>query len=769
MIYLLKKMFRDLWKLKAQFIAVFLMSLLGVLIYTGIEGVWYGRLNYAEKLFNETNLADAWVTGKDLDTKDINKIKNMKEIENVQASALYNVKMNISGGKQEVLLIASNKNEISLPIVTKGEEYKEYKEGCWIYEDYAKEHNIKLNDIVEFENDGKTLSLEVKGLVLSPEYLSYTGSKVTAKPDHFKYGYGFVSKDTLQKLYDNEIYFQQLKLKIKNYNNLEKKLEDNLKEKYVSYSDRTNFVGVSSYIDKFTQVRKMSVLFSAVFIILAILTIQTTMKRMIETQRIQIGTLKAIGYKSRDIKIHYMMYGFFISLFGGIIGYFLAPITVAKILINAQKSFYSVANWDVEISFISIAVVILITLICTFTALYSSYKDCSEMPANTMRAKPPRNKKSFLLKVLSGFLGKVSNEWRWTIRESILNRTRTVIGIIGVAGSIMLLMASFGVRESLINTNRVLYGEQINYGTKITLKPNITDDEREEIFDKTNKDGQWVQENNIEIRTSTSKKNSLLSILDEGYFYHLKDEMNNNLNMSNSGVIISSRLADELNIKENDTIQFKISGENEFKTVIVKAVSNIISPQGIYISKKAWNNIGGKFLGNILLIKDKEISKNVKDLEYINETTTLDKQLSEVEDIISSTLIIIIMLICSAVLLSVIILNNLGLLSFTERAREYATLKVIGYYKKEIKSVIKRDIFIQLIIGIIIGIPLGYRFLEFYVGAISTNDFEYIPYISFISLIFSVLIVVICSYIVISIISRKVKNINMIEALKSVE
>lgn len=778
-------MLRDLWNMKVQFIAVLLMAFFAVFMYAGLEGVWYGMLNYADEWFEDSNTADAWVLGYNLQNEDVRLIRNIHDVETVQPISSLTGEMKYDDKYSQILLMASSDNTLSSPTVTKGIEYKPDSDGVWLYEAFAEEHEISVGDFISMEYSENSLRLEVQGLVLSPEYLSYTGSSTAITPNHLQYGYGYISPSNMQTLVDGELPYNQLKIKYRENWNEDKEehqsldndeidkirlnIEQKLDNKYIGYSDRSDFKGISNFTDKFSQLRNMTVLFAVLLTLLAMLTMQTTMKRMIEIQRIQIGTLKAIGYQNWKIRLHFLFYGFWVSLIGGFAGLLIAPLTISKILLELQKNFYSCPEWNVQNSWISIALFIAVVLICSITALLASRKGTKGMPAITMRDEPPKTKKAILLERFKGFWEGLSYEWRWTLRVIARNKARTIIGIIGIVGSVTLLIDSFGLYDSLQYANRNLYGSQYDYGARITLKSSADDDSKSQLLKFAHEDAQWVQESVIDIRTSQNRANSVIQVYEEGYFTHFEDKDGKLVDLPSDGIAISRKLANDLDVHVNSTIQFRIAGQESYMTAIIREIITPAAPQGIYVSDLYWNELYGEFDPNVLLVKDSNIAEKVAGYPYVSEAITLDEQLEQADDATDSIIVVVLMLFVGSLLLSVIILYNLGILSFTERSREYATLKVIGYRDKEIMSFIRHDNLLQLFIGLVLGIPAGYAFLNIHVGLASTTSMEYTARINPLYLIVTLVIVSLTTLLVSNMVFRKALKLNMVESLKSVE
>ena len=785
MLYLTKKMLRDLWNMKTQFIAVLLMSFFAVFMYTGLEGVWFGMLNYAEEWFEDSNTADAWVQGYMLNDSDIRLISDMENIENVQAVAAITGEMRYGEEYAQLLLMASNKDEISVPTVTSGEAYNPTGTGIWLFEAFAEAHSIVTGDTITIGYNDNSTSLEVRGLILSPENMSYTGSSATVTPDYMRYGYGYISPATIEKLTDEDLAYTQIKIVYtkdwdsdkEDYVALDDEaierirvdIEHELGHKYLGYSDRSDNRGISSFTDKFKQVRGMTILFAVLLTLLAMLTMQTTMRRMIEIQRIQIGTLKAIGYKNWMIRLHFLFYGFWVSILGGVLGLLIAPVTISEALLSMQKDFYSVPEWSVRNSALSIVLLVAVVLICSVTSLIASRKGTKGMPAITMRDEPPKTRNSIMLERFTGLWNFLSYEWRWTLRVIARNKARTIIGVIGIIGSVTLLIDSFGLYNSLKFANDNLYGTQFDYGAKITLKSSATDDDKSELYDLANSNAQWVQEMAVDIRTSSERGNSVIQIYDSGYFYHFENLGGSRIALPKEGVAISRQLAGDLGVHENDMIQFRLAGQEQYITALVSEIITPATPQGLFLSVFAWHELGGVFEPNVLLVNDPDIASEAAKLSYVSEAITLETQLEQADEVLHSILMIIVMLMAGALLLSVIILYNLGVLSFTERSREYATLKVIGYRDKEIKSFIRHDNRLQLFMGLILGIPVGYAFLSVHIGLASTSTFEYTAHLNPLYLILTILIMCVLTSIISSVVSRKALKLNMVEALKSIE
>lgn len=786
MFYLTKKMLRDLWNMKVQFLAVLLMAFFSVYIYVGLEGVWYGMLDYSKTFLAEQNTADTWIQGYGMTDDDIASIQEIDGIDLVQGVSSLTGEVKKNDENMQLFLMASPENSISLPVVTQGEEYTATDEGIWLFEDFANKNGFTMGDFIKISYQEKSQSFEVTGLTLSPEYLSYLGSSNSILPDHQKYGYGYISPSAMENLSGGQApLYNQMKIRYeKQWNEKQKKnekpdqnetreirnkIENILNSKFLGYFDHSDFKGISSFNDKFIQLRSMTVLFAIILILLSILTMETTMKRMIEIQRIQIGTLKAIGYQDWKIGLHFLFYGFWVSLIGGIAGLLLAPISLSELLLSLQKKFYSVPEWNTHNSMISLILVVAVVLICSFTALFSSLSGMKELPAITMRNEPPKTKKPVFLEKFTGLWKNLSYEWRWTLRVMSRKKMRTIISIVAITGSVILLVDGFGLHSSLNYVNQNLYGKQFDYELRAGLSSTITQEEKTELTELVGTNVQWVQENSVDIRTSKSQTNSVIQIYELGNFTHFNNIEGDRVTLPIDGILLSNGLSESLNIHTNDTIQLRVLGQQDFKTVSVKDIITLPSPQGIFMSDVYWQSLGETFSPNALLTGDVSLENEIKDFSYVNDAIALDTQLEQANEVVSSILVVIIILIVGAFLLSVTILYNLGVLSFTERSREYATLKVIGYRDKEIRSFILHDNLFQLLIGLVFGGVLGYGFLTIHINLASTSSIEYTAHLSPFWFILALTIISAITLTVSAIISKKALKLNMIEVLKSVE
>lgn len=763
---LFQKMFRDIKHTKAQFISIFVMCFLGILIYSGIEGVWNGMNIQKNDYFEKTNLAEFWINGNDFSEDDLTDIKKMDAVTSAQLSKVFNAYTD-RNNENNMRLIVNDENIISKPEIMKGEQYAVNGSGIWIDTDYANDKNISVGDKITLYFHGTGQEVKVRGLLYSPEYISYTGSASSLMPNHDKYSYGFISNETLEKL-GVDIGYNQIKLTLDDncdITQLKANLKAVLSIHYVNGIDRTEWSGVSGFINKIEQIKKLSIMFSVVFFLLALLIIHTTMKRLVRQQRTQIGILKGLGFYSSQVKFHYSLYGLSVSILGVVTGLLIAPYTLTPVLLNLQKSLYSMPVWKNELSFISYILAFVMVIVCTITTLLACNKIVKELPAISLRDETSAHGKKVLLEHIGFWWDGLDFDWKWSLREMFQNKSRSIIGMISVLGSMVLLMASFGMKDSINEVNENIYGKQYSYYEKIGI-PNINDTNKNKIENLLQGSYQWCYEGNTEIASNTSIKTERLTVLDHGMYLAFVDNNKKDIRLPKEGIVLSENVAKDLNIKENSTVEINIG--QKIAAVNISGIADI-NLQGIYMSKEAWEKLGGTFTPNTLFVGNSFKLKEIENLSCVSEITKLDDQLKDANEVLQNVKMIVALLLIAAILLSIVILYNLGILSYTERSREYATLRVLGFYNKEIKGLILKDTIINVMIGWLLGVPVGVKFLDLYVQAVSTSSIQYHGVLEPVSFMIASIITIGCPLFVSYIVSAKVSNLDMVQSLKSVE
>lgn len=769
--YLFVKMRRDLINMWKQFLSVFLMALIGVAIYSGMEGAWYGLQTATNKYYSDTSLSSVWVYGKGITQDDVDKISQIDGVLDTNLSMSTNVKMKTNTeNSPDIKLIATSNNTISVPLTITGENFNSNDGGIWLNNALAKERGITVGESIILTYGKSEKKFLVKGLILSPEFTYYTGSTTAYTPDHNLYGYAMISEDEAKQFYGGVIN-NELRVKLSNdvsTKNFQEKAEEILSDRYLGFADQDSLASVAGPLEKAKQIMKMSIMFSAVFILLALLTMQTTMTRLVENQRIQIGTLKALGFHKNQIKMHYTLYGLSVGLLGGLVGLITAPRIITPILLNTIGNLYDLPDYSGKLTIFSFVVVIAVALCCTLATLFACNKSLKRMPAETLRGAAPKVGKRILVERIPVIWKHLSFGWKWSLRDISRNKVKTIMGIIGVFGCMMLLIASLGMKNSLDFANNYVYNTEYTYGTKAVLLQKTTQENRDEL-QKIAGESQWVQEIPMEIKANGKEKSGLISIADTGDFIYLENLNNEPVEFPREGVFITRKIAEQLDLKQGDECKFRVRGEKDYTSAIITEIVSAPSPQGFFISSTQWEQMGKVFLPSSLLIKSNSIEEKIESLSYIQEIATIDTQLKSSEKITETVSIIFFLLKIAAVLLGVVILYNLGILSYTERTREYATLKVLGFYQNEIRSFALRENLFITIIGWIIGIPIGFSFLIQYVKTVSMDSFDWVAKLTPLSFAIASLITVGCSIGVGLLLTQKVKKINMVEALKTVE
>lgn len=777
--YLFTKMYRDISKMWVQFFSVFMMSILAITIYAGMEATWYGLKCQVEDYYEKTNLADVWVNGTSITEDMIDDIVALDDVKSVEKSMTVTVGLETDkDDKPDVKLLAMDSLDLFNPLIREGEEFDETSEdGIWLDESIAEKRDISVGDLITLKYGQQEKEFEVKGLILDSEFIYYTGSVTDTVPNHTIHGYGLIGTVAAENFYGATI-CNELRLDVVedcDYSTLQNDVEMILGDSYYSFSEREDISSVSQITKEINQMQNMANLFSAVFIILALLSMYTTMTRLINTQMVQIGTLKAIGFSNLKIRLHYIFYGLFVSLIGCLLGSVFGKYLVSKAVMKVKKATLTMPAWQVKLSYRTFVIIAGIVIICMLATVFATRKGLNKLPAETMRATAAgskQKKKTFDAERFR-FWNKLEYNTKWMIRDILQNKVRWIMSIIGVAGSMVLMMAGFGFKDSIAYSNDYVYNQQYTYQYKIVFTSNYTEDAYNEFMDAIQGNVQEIYEYSMEMYYEDSDKGKemrTISVIDEGDFVNLETLDGKDLTLSADTAAISKKIAQKLGVEEGDTIKCRIIGEKDFVEFKITDVVIAPSPQGIFISREYWENtLDRTFMTSAVLVHDENDYDAVKDMDIVKETATIDDQLASMKIMTKSVMTIIYLMIVASVLLGCIIIYNLGMLNYIERFREYATMKVLGFYQKEVRGIIIRDCMITTMIGWLIGIPIGYKFLNFYIGIVQFKSFEWVPTLNGKSFIISSVAVIMCSILVNLLVAHKVTKISMVEALKSVE
>ena len=757
-------MLRDFKDHKAQFLSIFLMALIGVFAFTGISGEVVGMVDVSNSYYENTNLADGWIYGEEISDDVFSDIKSMEEIKDAQREMVVDTVANYSSDPEITLHVVEGNQNISKFYLFKGKDFDPNdEEGIWIDKRFADGRKLDIGDKITLKFDGNKVSKTVRGIMYSPEYVYYI-QEGSLLPDFSQVGFAYIPS----KGADFDIVYNTIALD--GYEELDEKdfksaLEDKLGQKaYVQYVDRDNNVGIKTLQDEISQHQMFSGIFPAIFVLVSLLTLVTTMSRVISAQRMQIGTLKAMGYSNKSIILHYLSYGFVLSLSGSVIGLVVGPLTIPYLFYPTMSSTYSLPRWGPswDISFFAVAGLMVVSSVLIS---YISVKGISdENPSETIRPKAPKLVSSGLIERTKIWERFSFNE-RWNYRDAKRNKTRAIMSVFGVFACALLVMSAFGMVDSINDVEDWQYNQIYNFNSKLLLEENITDSQLDHILDETG--GEGIREEAIELKYKGIKKTGTLTVMNDSEYYKVTDANRNYMHLDPDGIAISDKMAEVLGLKVGDKVRWHVAGNPKWIDSEITETYSIPFGQGLIMSPKTFDREGGdeyNYSSNVVLTK-----KNVKEnYTGVSSITTMDDIRSGWSIMTEPMDMMVSVLTTFAIVLAVVVLYNLGLLSFTEIQRELATLKVLGFNSKSLRRLLLTQNLWFSTIGFILAIPGAYILMGIMMG--STGDEYYFPINIYLwNFVVSFLITFGLSVLVNLAFSRKIKKVNMVESLKSNE
>lgn len=758
-------LFRKFWRTfllyKIQFFSMIIMIALGVGIFLGFNIEWVSIKKNTDIFFEETNLSDFKIlnefgfTKEDVDTLSLDpQIKIASRSLSIQTDVKNKVDNTIT-------LTVVEKEGISNFITVKGAEYdKNSLNGIWLSNTYAKKNEISIGDEVTLIYENIEITGEIKGLIHSGEYMVCVRDETQLMPDYKTHGYAYISPMMYQNLLGFAFYPQInviTDLNKKDFNNLvkntfNKSLVVLSKDENISYSGTQNEI---------EEGKTMASILPVIFLFVGTLTMVTTMHRLVTKEKTQIGTLKALGFKNKKIAIHYTSYSFIVAILGMIfalgIGYLIALYIFKPG--GAMMDYLDLPKVKLYMPLFCILTMIGLVIVLTLIGYLSIRNILKGTVADTLKPYIPKKAKRVLFEKTK-LWNKLGFGTKWNIRDSMRHKLRTLMSVIGVIGCTAIVIASLGINDTMDSFLNLNYNKAMLYNTKVNLVKNISIDKTDELITKYNGDSSGS------ISVKLEEKVISLDVYDlKNNYVRFPNKDNVFENIENDGAYLSTRVADQFNLKTGDEFEIDIFGTNQTYKLKVNGIIRSLS-ESVVITKEYASEIGLSYKIDSIYTKTK--SQDIALEESILNVQSKQNLIDTFDKFIEIMNVIVSVLILIAIILGVVVLYNLGNMSYTERYREMATLKVVGFKDKKISSLLVGQNFGVTLIGLVIGIPLGAIILSYLTDALASK-YEMISVIKWYTYLITIIMIIGLSLLVSFMVSRKNKTINMVEVLKGVD
>ena len=787
-----KKMFRDIKQNLSQFITIFLMVLIGVMVYVGIEAYMDGMTSAADNFYKNNNIQDLNVMG-NLSDKDLDKIKSLDNVKDAEKKLVVNA-IDKDNKDKTYLLSFIDSNNISKFHIMDGEKFDVNKKGAWVDNFYAEKNNLKVGETIKIKYDTFSLEEKILGLINVPDHIYDVKDESELVPNRENFGFVYLSVNEIPESYIKDLVMKEMKItdekifdkyvkdfnykeyipynyimvdvnKKKNVTSVKEDIEDNVSnaKAIVKIEDTLSYQRYQGEIDEGASYVGI---FSGLFLFIAMLSVITTMTRVVKKQKLQIGTMKALGIKNSKIVMHYVGYGFFVSLAAAIVGIILGKYFIGTFFLNMEMDYFEVPNGVPVVKSFSYLVALLVVIVVSFITYLTCRKELFKKPAEALRNEVPNVKVSSLNLSTKGIFKKLNFSSKWNYRDILRNKFRTVTAVVGIVGCCMLIVCAFGMLNSMNHFIKLQFEDLYNFNYKLSLKENIKDDELKVLTDKY---GNNTSETlTIETKIGKEREANTIFVTNAGNLVRFQNENGEFIKVNkNNGVYVTRKLADQKNLKVGDTIKWHIYGVNKYYESKIVGLTKDPQVQNLTMTKEYLESLDIDYKPDSLYTNTD--LKGIKDIKNVSLVQDINELKNGLESMLSMMKSMIMLIIVFAIGLGAIIIYNMGILSYSEKQYQFATLKVLGFSDKKIKKIFVQQNNWITVLSIIIGLPTGYYMTSWIYESVIADNYDLSAYINLSTYLIAIIGTILVSTIVSRILSKKVNKIDMVSSLKANE
>lgn len=787
-----KKMLRDIKQNLSQFITIFLMVLIGVMVYVGIEAYMDGMTSAADNFYKNNNIQDLNVMG-NLSDKDLDKIKSLDNVKDAEKKLVVNA-IDKDNKDKTYLLSFIDSNNISKFHIMDGEKFDVNKKGAWVDNFYAEKNNLKVGETIKIKYDTFSLEEKILGLINVPDHIYDVKDESEFVPNRENFGFVYLSVNEIPESYIKDLVMKEMKItdekifdkyvtnfnykeyipynyimvdvnKKKNVTSVKEDIEDKVSnaKAIVKIEDTLSYQRYQGEIDEGASYVGI---FSGLFLFIAMLSVITTMTRVVKKQKLQIGTMKALGIKNSKIVMHYVGYGFFVSLAAAIVGIILGKYFIGTFFLNMEMDYFEVPNGVPVVKPLSYLVALLVVMVVSFITYLTCRKELFKKPAEALRNEVPNVKVSSLNLSTKGIFKKLNFSSKWNYRDILRNKFRTITAVVGIVGCCMLIVCAFGMLNSMNHFIKLQFEDLYNFNYKLSLKENINDDELKVLTDKY---GDNTSETlTIETKIGKEREANTIFVTNAGNLVRFQNENGEFIKVNkNNGVYVTRKLANQKNLKVGDTIKWHIYGVNKYYESKIVGLTKDPQVQNLTMTKEYLESLDIDYKPDSLYTNTD--LKGIKDIKNVSLVQDINELKNSLESMLSMMKSMIMLIIVFAIGLGAIIIYNMGILSYSEKQYQFATLKVLGFSDKKIRKIFVQQNNWITVLSIIIGLPTGYYMTSWIFKSVIADNYDFSAYINLSTYLIAIIGTILVSIIVSRMLSKKVNKIDMVSSLKANE
>ena len=752
-----------------QFFSIILLCALGTFAFAALDGMARMTRTTIDTYFEENNLAHFWVTlPSGVDRATLGKLEALEGVDDVIARSVTDLETTLGSDVKVNVNVTAYDGEMAIntPLLREGALLDPSDErGCLIQERFARAQNLGVGDRLSVKLGGQEHTFVIRGVAVSPEYIALSRG-VAADPE--KYGFILINARALPVLPLTEAV-----VTIRDGADeaaVQAAIEDALPDALVL--SRRSHTSTARCDNDAGMFENMRFIFPILAYAVAALIVMTTLSRMIDNQRMQMGTLKALGFSAGKIRNHYLSYAVVPSFIGALIGTVVGHLALPPILWNALMSQSEMPyRLRPPISLPAWGMVGLTVVMSVAICYYTYRKSAVETTAALLRPKPPKDGKRILLERITPLWRRLSFNGKMIVRNLMRNKLRTLMSFVGLLCCTMLIITSFGLQDSVKRLSHNYYTGTLRYDVRANLTGSVgTADSYERRLNAGRVE--CIMEKGVSLRAASDARTTTLTVLrDDQTMQHLGED-ETHVGLKTGFAAVTYKLSKTLDIHVGDTVRLYLPGDDEAIPMVVGQIVHNNTVQGVYMNTTTWEaQRKGCFVPTAIQVAQPG-EGCIAELEDMDEVDSLDYPTQQIEDMLEmldALSSVFTMLTGIALALAFVICYNMGLMNFVERLREYATLKVLGYHQKEIRALILNENIIISVLGVLCGVYPGYLFTDLVMHSCEPEAAFYpgIPTVQ--SVVLACVITFCFSMFIQLLLTRKVRTIDMVEALKSVE